>query len=348
MAIAAFLACTFYTAAVTGQTEIQLQESKKHFKAGVDLFQKDKYREALDEFLKSYDLRSHWGILYNIGLTYLKLGQKAKALTVLLKFMEKGGEAVEKSTAIEVEDFIQELMGGVGIIRFTGDLSQSSVTVDGEEYPEASGTMYIYVDPGKRYVRVLQNGKVIYEEKITIKKGEEINIDVTTVEPAPTPWTGPKVTPGVTGGGPDVTQPVEEKKKKDGKGLKTAGWAMIGLAAACIVGYGAAGGVALSEKGKMEDVEDEWNKVIGPTLDPENLDDQARRDEYIAKQLDHRDKAETAKLAANVLFAVGAATALAAVGLLVAGSMKSKKESPATQAPPVEVTLGAGGLEVSF
>jgi hypothetical protein len=340
MAIAAFLACVFYTAAAAGQTEIQLQESKKHFKAGVDFFQKEKYREALDEFLKSYDLRSHWGILYNIGLTYLKLGQKATALTVLLKFMEKGGEAVDKSTATEVEDFIQELMGGVGIIRFTGDLSQSSVTVDGEAYPEASETMYIYVDPGKRYVRVLQNGKVVYEEKITIKKGEEINIDVTTVEPTPAPWTGPKVTPGVTGGGPEVIQPVEEKKKKDGKGLKIAGWALAGFAAVCLVGYGAAGGVALSEKGKMEDVEDEWNSVVGPAT---SSDDTATRDAWVRKQLDHRDKAQSAKLAANVLFALGAATALAGVGLLVAGSMKSKKETPAAQ-----VTLGTGGLEVSF
>lgn len=338
--------CLVFAAPCLGQTGINVEESKKHFKQGVDLFKKEKFREALDEFNKSYDLRPHWGILYNIGVCHLKLGKKAKSLMVLLMFMEKGGTDIAQETAAEVEDFIQDLMTKVGVVRFTGDISDARVLVDGEHIPEANENMYIYVDPGKRYIRVLVAGSVVFEEKINIKKGEEFTIDLGNKDEGtgPTVWTGPQPTPAFIT--PVPTPVAEEKPKKKMNGMVAAGWAMAGITAALAVGYAAAGGFALSEKNKMRDVEDEYFNEVEPLCTP-SCEDEAIP--YEAARDDHHDKALNAQIAANVLFGVGLASLAATIGLLVVGSKRAKKEKEPVLGPPaLSLSPQGASLTLSF
>jgi hypothetical protein len=344
--------CLVFAAPSRGQTGINVEESKKHFQQGVDLFKKEKFREALDEFNKSYDLRPHWGILYNIGVCHLKLGKKAKSLMVLLQFMEKGGTDIAQETAAEVEDFIQDLMTKVGVVRFTGDISGARVLVDGEHIPEANENMYIYVDPGKRYIRVLVDGSVVFEDKINIKKGEEFTIDLGSKSQGtgPTVWTGPQPTPAFI---PPVGTPLvdEGKPRKKPGSLMTAGWTMAGLTAAMLIGYAAAGGIALSEKNKMRDVEDEYLDEILPACDSGALSP-AQCDtalaETMAGQDDHYDKAQNAKIAANVLFGLSLASLAVTIGLLVAGSKATRKEKPVLGPTALSLSPSGASLTLSF
>ena len=331
--------------AACGQTDISVQESKKHFSKGVKLFKNDEYREALDEFRKSYDLRPHWGLLYNIGICYVKLGKKGKALTALLKFMEKGGSDISHGKAIEVEDFIPKLMKAVGIVRFSGDLSGARVLVDGDYYPDALQDMYIYIDPGKKFIRVMVGDKTMFEEKITIKKGEEININVGGVAVAPPDKIEVPIIPPIL----PVDKPDKVKPKKDNmKAMKTAAYAMAGLAGAFIIGYAAAGGVALDERNKMRDVEADWDQNRTSCGTPVECDSALAK--ALSDQDAHHDKAHDSMLAADILFAGAAATAVTAIGLLIAIKVKGKKEKKqvSPHVPSVGISPNSVSMTISF
>jgi len=350
-----FLATLSLAWAASAQTPIQIEESKKHFTKGVDFFKKEAFREALDEFNKSYDLRPHWGILYNIGICYLKLGQKGKALMVLMKYVEKGGQEISKDKSQEVEDFIQDLMFQVGIIRFNGDLTEAKVTVDGEQYPEANENLYLYLDPGKRYIRIVKGSVVLYEDKVTIKKGEEVLIDLEAEgQPSVAPVTNPDEVPIVK---PVITKTVEPKPvkpRKPGSDLKIVGATFAGLAGALLIGYAAAGGVALSEKNQMEQVEDEWNTDTSQNCITAGDCTEAREAAEVAQQ-SHYDKANSAKIAANVLFGVGLACAIVSIGAFIGATRKVKKEKetppPGTFSalnPVMGLSPGGISLNLSF
>jgi tetratricopeptide (TPR) repeat protein len=337
------------------QDDINVEESKKHFDDGVELFKKEKFRDALDEFDKAYSLRPHWNILYNIGLCHLKLGENAKALMTLLKFMEKGGDKIQPKTVTLVESFIQDLMADVGIIRFEGNLANAEVVVDGEPCPDAALNMYIYVDPGKRYVRVSKLGTVVFEDRVTIAKGEEIKINIETSELVPEEPVTPDEPEVGTGPGEEVIgpgtgkQPVPvtahpgEKKKPDA--LKAAGWTLAALSVGLLAGYAAAGSVVLAEKDKMRDVEKEWNST-GRTSCTSPSDCTDKQNEAKAAQDEHYDKAVKAKLAANVLFAVGLSAAATSIALFIVAAEKKKKEKKLH--PTVAVSPTGASLELKF
>jgi hypothetical protein len=341
--------------AAAAQDDINVEESKKHFDGGVELFKKEKFRDALDEFDKAYSLRPHWNILYNIGLCHLKLGENAKALMTLLKFMEKGGEKIQPKTVTVVESFIQDLMADVGIIRFEGNLTNAEVVVDGEPCPDAALNMYIYVDPGKRYVRVSKLGNVVFEDRITIAKGEEVKINietaalipeepVTPVEPEVGPGPGEEVIGPGTGKQPVVptAHPVAKKKPH---GLKAAGWTLAALSVGLLAGYAAAGSVVLAEKDKMRDAEKKWNDGDRNTCQSTgNCTDLQKAAEDA--QDEHYDKAVNAKLAANLLFAVGLCAAATSIALFIVAAEKKKKEKKLH--PAVGISPAGAVLEVGF
>src|SRR5215470_13653055 len=49
------------------------QESKRHMKAATSAFQLSDYPHAIEEFKKAYEAKPDVRILYNLGLTYMKL-----------------------------------------------------------------------------------------------------------------------------------------------------------------------------------------------------------------------------------------------------------------------------------
>jgi hypothetical protein len=345
-----FLVTLSLAGAAAAQTPIQIEESKKHFTKAVDFFKKENYREALDEFNRSYDLRPHWGILYNIGICYLKLDKKGKALMILMKYAEKGGAEVSKEKSEEVENFIQDLMSQVGIVRFNGDLTGAKVLVDGEQYPEANENLYLYLDPGKRYIRIVRGQAVLYEDKVVVREGDEVVIYLEALgPPSVTSTTEPVVKPGTTE--PVVPKPKPEKPKMPGRDLKIVGMTFAGLAGALIVGYAAAGGVALSEKNRMDDVTDEWNNVtsqeciVGPDCDQKLADAQSA-------QQSHHDKAGDAKTAANVLFGVALACAVVSIGAFIGAVKKGKETNPPDSFtalnPVIGISPGGISLDLSF
>jgi tetratricopeptide (TPR) repeat protein len=79
-------------------SEDDKKKAKKLFSEGVSYFGAGKHAQALEAFQKSYKLRPHWAIRYNLGLCYKELGMYTKAKEEFLDFLEEGGKEVKAAT----------------------------------------------------------------------------------------------------------------------------------------------------------------------------------------------------------------------------------------------------------
>lgn len=88
-------------------TAEELEAAKKAYGEGAKLFAAEKYAEAAEKFKESYRLSRNPVLLYNIGLTFERLGTKDKALFYYKKFLKDA--PAEASQRPDVEKSIKQL-----------------------------------------------------------------------------------------------------------------------------------------------------------------------------------------------------------------------------------------------
>lgn len=111
--------------------EDEEDQAAKHFAAGRKLYSEAKYKEAIEELLKAYELRPAPPILLNIARTYEKLGNKTDALKYYKEFLQKA-RLVDPNRP-QVEQVVKKLEQEVQVK--TGAVTSAA----GTETPEAAG-----------------------------------------------------------------------------------------------------------------------------------------------------------------------------------------------------------------
>src|SRR5689334_13461496 len=66
------------------------KEADRHFKSGVALFKEAKYKEALAEFERAYEIAPHPLVLYNIAGCHRELSNYGEAIRFYERFLEEG------------------------------------------------------------------------------------------------------------------------------------------------------------------------------------------------------------------------------------------------------------------
>ena len=79
-----------------------------HFYLGSIYLQKSMYEEALVEFQEEKELSKGWSMRVDawIGVTYMKMGQKEKALEVLNELLEKSKQMYVPQTLVAILYFV--------------------------------------------------------------------------------------------------------------------------------------------------------------------------------------------------------------------------------------------------
>ena len=94
------------------EDEDEETRAARHFDKGRKLYGEEKYKEAIEELLKAYDLRPAPPILLNIARTYEKLESKKKALKFYKEFLLKA-RMMDPNRPM-VEKVVKELESDVG------------------------------------------------------------------------------------------------------------------------------------------------------------------------------------------------------------------------------------------
>ncbi len=114
-----------------GSAEDEEEQAARHFAQGSKLYAAGKYKQAIEELLKAYELRPAPPILLNIARTYEKLGEKKNALKFYKEFLLKARN-LDPNRA-QVEAVVKELEKQVGR---TGAVTSA----EGTETPTAATT----------------------------------------------------------------------------------------------------------------------------------------------------------------------------------------------------------------
>jgi hypothetical protein len=307
-----------------GQDAKDKAKAKKLFKEGVSYFESGKHAQALEAFEKSYELKPHWAIRFNLGLCYKELGMYTKAKSEFLDFIEEGGSGVKDATEKEVEKELAFLNGIIAVIEIDVNVEDAEIWMDGKFFDNTPLEEKVDLDPGSHLLTIQKKGYETYEEEFILSKGERKSFKISLLPS--------KTGPAETG---DTGKKKKDKKKKD-KDIKDdtvvedtgaarppktrKKWAMplfaagLSLTVAGIAVGGAMLGMAYQKKGEMDD----WDLKWGPDIEAERCTGQCY-DDYLAKRNDIADQGKLYATLTPVFFGVAGAAAVVTIVAVVVG-----------------------------
>ncbi|HEY3235344.1 MAG TPA: hypothetical protein VGJ84_11570, partial [Polyangiaceae bacterium] len=220
-----------FTATAAAQSAADKSTARRLAQEGIQLFQSQKYTEALERLQRAenlYDAPVH--LLY-IARCQVQLGQLVEGAETYQRLirarLEPGApdafhKAVEsgKTEMAELEPKIPSLRVDVE----PSGLSDLHVTLDDSEVPAAGLGVDRPVNPGAHKIKAIAKGYAAPEQTLELKPGERKQISL-KLAPAPTEKSGAAAQPS----GKTAAQPQASAGKK-GKGLELIGGLRLGAA----------------------------------------------------------------------------------------------------------------------
>ena len=81
-----------------------VEEARKHYARGVELYNQGADGAALAELERAYQLAPNWKVLYELGVVELNLHDFASALRHFEQYLDEGKDAVKGARRKEVTD----------------------------------------------------------------------------------------------------------------------------------------------------------------------------------------------------------------------------------------------------
>jgi len=225
-----------------------LTQAKEHFDRGLILYSVGDYKAALEKFLLAYELHPHHKIKYNLGLCYIKLGERAKAAQALEAFVVGEGDAIDSNIAKEIAVILEEATAKIAVFYFSVEAKWSEVFVDGESRGRTPLPGGVYVEPGEHALKVVATDGMEWKAEADVKAGETLDVEIKMADMG---FPGLDDDGGASAGQP-LTPPEKQKKKK----LPPAYfYATLGLALALAAASAVTGGLAVSRASELDDLD---------------------------------------------------------------------------------------------
>jgi len=160
-----------------------IEEAKRHYARGVQLYNQGAEAAALGELERAYALAPNYKVLYNLGLVELQLNDFASALRSFERFLAEGGAAVGDARRAEVEKRLTKLREQVATIAITAP-QEADVTLDDVVVGKAPLAAPIVVNPGRHKVGATKAGRAAESRVVSVAGGDRASVDV-VIEEAP-------------------------------------------------------------------------------------------------------------------------------------------------------------------
>ena len=169
-------------------------ESRKHFVQGLELADEQQYAEAAIEFQRSYEIRPHFGVLYNLGLAYLKSKPPkiAKGVTALQRYLDEGGKEIPPNQRAEVEQELAHQKARIATLDLRGIPADAVVQV-GDEVMVAPLPGPVQVGIGTHRIVITAPNRKPIDLTISVGGGDYRVIDFSHPENAALPEHEPVV-----------------------------------------------------------------------------------------------------------------------------------------------------------
>jgi hypothetical protein len=161
-------------------------DANKHFHRAVEMVDDGHLNEALVEFQRSYDLTSHFAVLYNIGQVLVSLARPVEAVDAYERYLAEGEKKVPAARRSEVEKEIARQKARIAELDIRVLPEGATVRVDGKVPPLLSP---VRVGVGTHVVAASAEGYEPAEASVTVA-GEDhriVELVLAKVPPPPPP-----------------------------------------------------------------------------------------------------------------------------------------------------------------
>ncbi len=235
--VAALLLTSAGRVAQAAPTEAELEEAKRHYARGVELYKQGVDEGALAELERAYALSPNYRVLYNVGLVELDLKDLAGALRAFTRFLAEGGDDIAPARRTEVAARIAKLGEQVGALAIAASVDGAELTLDDMAIGTAPLAGPVKVNPGHHRVSASAAGHEPESKLVSVAGGDEVEVRlVLRAIAAPAVTTTSVVAPAEPPEAPRT--PAAPEAPAPGRGPSTGAW--IGMASTGALGAGAA------------------------------------------------------------------------------------------------------------
>lgn len=175
------------------------KEADRHFKAGVALFKEGKFKEALAEFERAYEIAPHPLVLYNIAGCHRELSNYGEAIRFYERFLKEGKGQVPATRLNTAQTELDAILARIARI---------TIVIQGPPYAQlfldgaALGTMPVpmplVLPPGEHKIVAKADGYKDAERTLRVASGDEAEISLTLSEAPKEPTADPVITTTAT------------------------------------------------------------------------------------------------------------------------------------------------------
>ena len=219
-------------------------EASRRFQRALELVDDGQMAAALIEFQRSYELKPHFQVLYNIAQAHIALAQPVEAVAALERYLADGGAKVGKVRRKQVEAEILRQRARIATLDIAVTPVAAHLDIDGKPCGplSPSGTLTLQVGVGNHVLSAAADGHRASETSITVagEDHREVRI-VLEALPPPEPVAAPAPLPPAVVQAPVLVAPAPPVPEPTPTRAFPARPLSYALAAAGIAGLAASG-----------------------------------------------------------------------------------------------------------
>jgi PEGA domain/Tetratricopeptide repeat len=166
----------------------------RHFKSGVALFKEGKFKEALAEFERAYEIAPHPLVLYNIAGCHRELSSYGEAIRFYERFLEEGKGKVPPARLNAAQTELDAILARIARITVViQGPPYATLILDGNPLGTMPVPMPLVLSPGEHKLVAKADGHKDAERTLRVASGDEAEISLTLSEVPkdPDPVVGP-------------------------------------------------------------------------------------------------------------------------------------------------------------
>ena len=169
----------------TGPSAADVEEAKKHYARGVQLYNQKADAAARAELERAYALAPNWKVLYNLGLVELQMNDFASALRSFEQYLAAGGNALGETRQREVAGRVALLREEVATIDVKVNAPDAEVLLDDMVVGTSPLAASLVVNPGHYKLGASKGGRSAESKAVNVAGGDHTVVELAIEEPAP-------------------------------------------------------------------------------------------------------------------------------------------------------------------
>lgn len=165
------------------KTTTEQKQADRHFKSGVALFKEGKFKEALAEFERAYEIAPHPLVLYNIAGCHRELSSYGEAIRFYERFLAEGKGKVPAARLTAAQTELDGILARIALVTIViQGPPYAALFLDGAPLGTMPVPMPLVLAPGEHKFVARAEGYKDAERTLRVASGDEAEISMTLSE----------------------------------------------------------------------------------------------------------------------------------------------------------------------